>query len=72
MLGSNEALTRSIIGIVPNDAVLLRPVTASLVEERDDWRILERRCFSEKSLALIDATGSDELTEEDVPLATML
>jgi hypothetical protein len=39
-------------GICPNDASVLKRVTAVLVEQHDEWEVAERRYLSEESMAL--------------------
>ncbi len=58
----------NVVGIFPNDASIMRLVTAVLVEQHDEWAVAERRYLSEESMALLDA-GSDELDDLEVPLA---
>ena len=53
-------------GIFPNDASILRLVTAVLVETHDEWAVAERRYLSEESMAKI---GQPPVTVEDAPLA---
>ena len=44
----------NVVGIFPNDASILRLVTAVLVETHDEWAVSERRYLSEESMAKID------------------
>ncbi len=58
----------NVVGIFPNDASILRLVTAVLVEQHDEWAVAERRYLSEESMALLDAMP-EGLEDEEVPLA---
>jgi len=61
----------NVVGIFPNDASVLRLVTAVLVEQHEEWEVAERRYLSEESMALIDQAVNDELSAEGVSLAIM-
>ena len=56
----------NVVGIFPNDASILRLVTAVLVETHDEWAVAERRYLSEESMAKI---GQPATTVEEAPLA---
>jgi len=56
----------NVVGIFPNDASIVRLVTAVLVETHDEWAISERRYLSEESMTKI---GEPIATVDDVPLA---
>ena len=56
----------NVVGIFPNDASILRLVTAVLVETHDEWAVAERRYLSEESMAKI---GEPVATVEEAPLA---
>jgi len=56
----------NVVGIFPNDASIVRLVTAVLVETHDEWAISERRYLSEESMTKI---GEPSTTIEDVALA---
>jgi putative transposase len=58
----------NVVGIFPNDASVLRLVTAVLMDTHDEWQVAERRYLSEESMAQIDAVVHTEAHEE-VPLA---
>jgi putative transposase len=56
----------NVVGIFPNDASILRLVTAVLVETHDEWAVAERRYLSEESMAKI---GQPAATVEEAPIA---
>jgi putative transposase len=59
----------NVVGICPNDASVLRLVSAVLVEQHDEWEVAERRYLSEESMTLIDQIDPAELDDEGVSLA---
>ena len=60
----------NVVGIFPNDASVLRLITAVVIDTHDEWQVVERRYLSEESMAMIDTvehTGTDSGREP--PLA---
>jgi len=53
-----------VVGIFPNDAAVLRLVTAVVAETHDEWQVAERRYLAETTMArLYDITPTTEPTE---------
>ena len=55
----------NVVGIFPNDAAIVRLVTAVCVETHDEWAVAERRYLSEESMAKL----YEPVTEKETPLA---
>ncbi len=60
----------NVVGIFPNDASVLRLVTAVIVETHDEWAVAERRYLSEESMAKLYAADDDTAPKES-PLAAI-
>lgn len=56
-----------VVGIFPNDAAIVRLTGAVLIETHDEWQVIERRYFSEGSMAAINASGSAPTATEGRP-----
>jgi putative transposase len=60
----------NVVGIFPNDASVLRLVTAVIVETHDEWQVAERRYLSEGSMAkLYNTDQTDNQPALEAPLA---
>jgi putative transposase len=59
-----------VVGIFPDDASVLRLITAVIVETHDEWAVAERRYLSEESMAKLFAEVVDDSTRE-LPLAAV-
>ncbi len=60
----------NVVGIFPNDASVLRLVTAVIVKTHDEWAVAERRYLSEESMAELATIGqTDPDTGPEKPLA---
>jgi putative transposase len=57
----------NVVGIFPNDAAVVRLVTAVCVETHDEWAVAERRYLSEESMAKIAPSPTKAI--EEVPAA---
>jgi putative transposase len=60
----------NVVGILPDDAAVLRLAGAVLLEAHDEWQVAERRYLSEGSMAKLAATDHDAARPKEVGRAT--
>jgi putative transposase len=60
----------NVVGLVLDDAAVLRLAGAVLIETHDEWQVAERRYLSEGSMALLAPTGDDAAGPKEVKRAT--
>jgi len=41
----------NVVGVFPNDAAILRLVTAVVLEQHEEWTVAERRYLQQESMA---------------------
>ena len=58
----------NVVGIFPNDASIVRLVTAVCVETPDEWAVAQRRYLSEESMAKLFTPTPSTSHEPEVPL----
>jgi putative transposase len=56
-----------VVGIFPDEAAILRLVGAVLIEAHDEWQVIERRYFSEGSMAAINAGATPPTSTDQRP-----
>ena len=56
-----------VVGIFPNAEAIVRLVGAVLIETHDEWQVIERRYFSEGSMAAINPADSAPVTTDERP-----
>ena len=60
-----------VVGIFPNDAAVLRLVSAVVAETHDEWQDTERRYLAEHSMALLYEPAPEPLDTKEVMPATI-
>jgi hypothetical protein len=60
----------NVVGLVLDDAAVLRLAGAVLIETHDEWQVAERRYLSEGSMALLAPTGDDAAGPKEVKRTT--
>jgi putative transposase len=60
----------NVVGIFPNDAAVVRLVTAVCVETHDEWAVAERRYLSEESMAMIEPSATKAIEEAPATIKT--
>jgi putative transposase len=60
----------NVVGLVLDDAAVLRLAGAVLIETHDEWQVAERRYLSEGSMAKLVQTGDDGRRPKEVRRAT--
>lgn len=60
---TNKEIKRrtDVVGVFPNPAALLRLAGSVLIEQHDEWAASDRRYFSERSMALLTTTNTNEI-----------
>ena len=61
----------NVVGIFPNDASVLRLVTAVVVETHDEWAVSERSYLSEESMAKLSIADDAGSPKKEAPLAAI-
>jgi transposase-like protein len=56
----------NVVGIFPNDASVIRLVTAVVADTNDEWQVNDRRYLSEGSMAQLYATPHDPVLLEEI------
>jgi len=61
----NKELKRRcrVVGIFPNEASVVRLAGAVLLDTHDEWQVVDRRYFSEGSMALLDTSRDNNDAE---------